>query len=169
MSASLSDSTIGGKKPDRVIAQAELIRFLTETRFRFIRGYRQLRTPEDTCSEHDHEFIELVYHVSGRGATRVRGVGRPPAETRTVFVYLPGVGHDQTFVTPMLDWRIHLSTAGPLPPSLPPYWRLLNLSDPLVVSELQFLVSAVEPYSFLERASLDCRAGAILSSVIASR
>lgn len=145
----------------------ELPRFLAGARYRFLKGFRHQRSPEVPCPEHCQDFVQLIYHASGWGATSVEG-GQPLSlEPGSVVVYLPGVLHDQTFSAPMEDWCIHLFIVRRHPPLLPSHWYVPQLSDPLLIREIKSLVEVGSPASPWEQLTCDCRVGAVVTAVIA--
>src|ERR1700761_5969085 len=69
----------------------------------FVNGLRHPIKPGVCCDFHSHDAIEIVYHPTGKGITRL-GKNRSVAfEEGDVIVYAPGEEHDQVMETAGVD------------------------------------------------------------------
>lgn len=116
---------------------------------------------------HSHATYEIVYHPSGTGRTHLAngtGIDFVPGD---VVLYAPWQRHDQTQTTAGDDLCIQIGVDGPLPGSLPPLLHLSAAADPWLERELCELSAGPVAHNDLERISLDHRAAAVMSRMLA--
>jgi len=123
------------------------------------------------CPLHNHETLEVVFHASGEGETRIAGFPPLRFERGTTIVYPPGAAHDQSMVSAGEDWCMHFTAPADLPAMLrqpicaprPP-----REEEPELRREFAYLLRANVKSQGLLRQALNQRATSVLLRVLAS-
>ena len=117
------------------------------------------------CPLHRHATLEIVYHASGRGRSRLANGGVLEFGPGDVVIYAPKQAHDQTNDTRGEDRCVHLHAprlaAADLPADV-----LRDLGDAYAVRELVALSEARLAADALAQASLHHRAAALLARLL---
>lgn len=118
------------------------------------------------CPTHSHPAIEIVYHVSGEGFTRVHDeeIAFVPG---SVVIYPPYVQHDQTMKREGIDACILIAVDRRLPRELQSCIALEPLEDASLKTEIMDLSKLSTEQSALGRATLAHRATAVLGRLVA--
>jgi len=66
------------------------------------------------CKEHSHKYIEIVYHISGEGTTKISSGEEFAFNKDSVIIYKSNVGHSQTMSSSGEDACILLENKQPL-------------------------------------------------------
>lgn len=121
--------------------------------------------PAGRCRFHSHVHLELVFHRSGQGTSRVASGADLPFAPGQATLYPPGVLHDQRNEVGGDDICLHLD-AGPRPPPLLARAHVATVPAPLV-HELPALATAPAERSAADQLALDLRATAAVLALLA--
>lgn len=75
----------------------------------FVNGFFHVVPHDFYCSFHNHPYLEIVYHPSGRGVTKVDGGREIPFREGDVVIYPAGQVHDQTMSQSGEDWCLQIA------------------------------------------------------------
>jgi AraC-like DNA-binding protein len=132
----------------------------------FIHGMRLAAKRGVCCSVHHHPEIEIVYHPTGTGVTRLVGEADLIFAEGSVVVYAPGQPHDQVMDTPGEDYCVHIAVPRGKKNKLTSSFHVAAVNDPSLLDELRSLsVGRVRP-DRSERTILNLRATATLCALI---
>lgn len=120
-----------------------------------------------SCPMHQHSGFEIVHHRHGRGRSRLADGPEFTFAKNDVVVYAPRQVHDQTQVAAGTDACIHLGYASVLPRAMPGCFLVSSIIDPWIRRELRDLSEQSPAIGDLARLSLDLRAGALLTRLLA--
>ena len=116
---------------------------------------------------HSHATFELVFHPTGSGHTRLANGSGVDFIAGDAVLYAPWQRHDQTQITAGDDLCLQIGVDGPLPSTLPPLLHLSVSADPWLDRELRELAAGPVAHNDLGRISLDHRAAAVMSRMLA--
>jgi len=135
---------------------------------RFVGGFRHVLDRGPSCPWHAHAAIELVFHPTGRGTTRLGDGSRIAFGPGAVVLYPARSHHDQTMEQPGTDvcLQIELSGRSPLQAGI----LVPRLEDVRLRRECEDLAGAIPGTEDdqLARAALDHRAAALLLGLVLS-
>ncbi len=115
---------------------------------------------ESYCKPHSHRSIEIVYHPSGRGVTRLKSKDEFRFHAQSAIVYAPGEVHDQEMASPGEDMCLHLALPqGATPP--PGGLHIPHINDTLLIEEISTLSRYGPRETMAERSISNFRATAI--------
>ncbi len=132
----------------------------------FVTGMRNQVAREAYCPFHSHREIEIVYHPSGRGMTRLgnrREIAFAPSDA---VLYPPNEPHDQTMVEEGEDFCIQI--AVPIGRKVQPLSTLhvANIASAALADAIKALSRGYSGLSAIEQAILDLRATTVLMELI---
>jgi AraC-like DNA-binding protein len=87
------------------------------------------------CKPHSHRSIEIVYHPSGRGVTRLKSNTEFQFREHSAVIYAPREMHDQEMSVTGEDMCLHLAVPAnaPVPES---GLHIPHVDDPLLIEEI---------------------------------
>jgi AraC-like DNA-binding protein len=139
---------------------------LERARFEFVMGFRKPVDMGANCQPHAHASIEIVYHPTGAGITRLAGGGQIAFSPGTAIIYPPGQVHDQIASDPGEDICVQVGSTGELPSVLAHTLVVPRVDDACVTTELYALASGHPGASALRRMALSSRATAVLIELV---
>jgi AraC-like DNA-binding protein len=134
-------------------------------RYAFLSGWKNAVGLGVACRMHAHPVLEIVYHRSGSGITRLPKGGVCPFEEGSCILYAPHLSHDQVMHTPGEDLCVHVA----LPPRLAGKLkgcRHVPSIEKGTADDIDLLTSGQAPSDRLERAVLDLKAAAVLLALL---
>lgn len=135
-----------------------------DVRVRFLSGFRHILRPGRSCEMHAHPDVELVYHPTGNGATRIAGGSWTEFGPGAVVVYPPGQRHEQTLETAGADLCLHVA----FPRLAPAVAGILTMVQDLALRrDFESLAGALASEDPMHRAALDHRVTALLCGLSA--
>ncbi len=126
----------------------------------FMSGFRHVLGVGRSCPWHAHAALELVFHPTGRGSTRLEDGRTVAFGPGAVVLYPPQQGHDQTMEVRGVDvcLQLDIRRCPPLTAGL----LLPTVSTPRLRREFEDLAAVHVLEDPLRRAELDHRAAALL-------
>jgi AraC-like DNA-binding protein len=118
------------------------------------------------CSVHSHRDLEIVYHSTGTGVTRLGGVEELRFDSGSVVIYAPGQRHDQVMDGNGLDVCLQLEMPNKIGPHLTGYLYVPPPIDPIVIAELDALTCDKIWPPPDERVVINLRATTVLLSLL---
>lgn len=131
---------------------------------RFIGGFRHVLERGPSCPWHAHAAIELVFHPTGRGTTRLADGTRVAFGPGAVVLYPRHSHHDQTMEQPGTDVCLQVELSGRA--VLSPGVLVPRLDDVRLRRECEDLAGAIIGDDPLSRAALDHRTAALLLGLV---
>jgi AraC-like DNA-binding protein len=127
----------------------------------FFTGLRFAVPAGNYCPLHSHAAVEIIYHATGRGVTRV--AGRAQAfSVGSVLVHAPGEWHDQTMEVQGEDLCIQITLPVRAAGRLRQGFHVAGVETPWLIEEMQQLSRESARPGGLGRHILDLRATAVL-------
>ncbi len=136
------------------------------TRAHFVSGWRTWLEP-GFCPLHDHRWVEIVYHPTGRGWTAAKDGAKIKFGPGSVVMYPPGVAHTQTMTEPGEDVVVKLEV-DPLPELFNRALLIPCLREEHLRWDLNILSSPPGGRTPLQQSCFDHRAGALLCALLNS-
>jgi AraC-like DNA-binding protein len=128
----------------------------------YVNGMRHAAKIESYCSFHSHPVLEIVYHPTGKGVTRIRKGETIPFKEQSVLVYAPHEEHDQTMECDGEDLCVQIS----LPSKSPRRGFTLSHIHPVIAEEIRMLSQGYTGVNPQDQAIFNLRATAVLFSLI---
>jgi len=144
------------------MAPATLEHFFRGEALRFVTGFQHEILISTSCPMHSHASLEIVYHPSGRGVTRLENGATVEFDEGGVVVYAPRVVHDQSMTRSGIDICIHIECPRPVPKTLGDCIYIPAVRDPGVAAELEALSRYTLGRPQLQQVLLNHRATALL-------
>ena len=117
------------------------------------------------CGMHSHPAVEIVYHATGRGETRVAGRSIPFQEGSAV-IYAPQEIHDQSMASDGEDLCVQVALPGSVCLKLPGGFFAPRIGQPWLIAEIQNLCRSRAQPGGLEQRVFDLRAAAVLLTLV---
>lgn len=130
----------------------------------FVGGFRHVLARGPSCPWHAHAAIEVVFHPTGRGTTRLHDGARVAFGPGSVVLYPARSAHDQTMDQPGTDVCLQLTMAGAVP--LRAGIVVPRLDDVRLRRECEDLAGVVASEDPLARAALNHRISAWLMGLV---
>jgi AraC-like DNA-binding protein len=145
----------------------ELVRETTGRTLHFVAGWRAPVTLGVACQVHSHPAIEMVYHRTGSGITRLgkRQNEQVSFSEGSCVIYAPDLPHDQVMDTPGEDICVQLAVPPRIRKRIPGCLVARNAASQHS-DDWDQLSSGRNPTSELERNILNLRATAILLTML---
>ena len=132
----------------------------------FAHGMRVAVQTGVCCAVHSHREIEIVYHASGRGFSRVKGRPDLTFEERGIVVYAPEEPHDQVMEKPGEDYCVQIAVPAAEKKDLRAGFYLPVVEDLALLEEIRVLTRGRVRAGRAEQLVLDLRATATLCALI---
>lgn len=132
-------------------------------RIRFVAGFRHVLKRGHSCLWHAHTMIELVYHPTGSGSTRLASSGTASFGPGALVLYPPGDRHDQTMDDAGVDVCLQLEIGGRAP--LVGGLVVPSVGDPRLRRECEDLAASHVLDDPLRQSELDHRMAALLYGI----
>jgi AraC-like DNA-binding protein len=134
--------------------------------WQFTHGMRHEVTTGPACQFHSHPTIEIVYHPSGRGTTRI-AKGRPFSFSEgSAVIYPPRELHDQTMDAPGEDLCVQIAIPKGMQGVPDQALHVAAFDNRSILEDLKALSRGPSAASPSERAILNFRATAVLWGLI---
>jgi len=117
------------------------------------------------CGMHSHPAVEIVYHATGRGETRVAGRSIPFQEGSAV-IYAPQEIHDQSMASDGEDLCVQVALPGSVCRKLDGGFFVPRIGQPWLIAEIQNLCRSRAQPGGLEQRVFDLRAAAVLLALV---
>ena len=117
------------------------------------------------CGMHSHPAVEIVYHATGRGKTRVAGRSIPFQEGSAV-IYAPQEIHDQSMASDGEDLCVQVALPGSGCRKLDGGFFVPRIGQPWLIAEIQNLCRSRAQPGGLEQRVFDFRAAAVLLALV---
>lgn len=132
----------------------------------FLNGLRHVVKRGFYCPMHSHEAIEIVYHPSGRGVTRMEKDRAVAFDAGGVVVYAPNEGHDQTMECDGDDFclRIDVSAGERAVPRKG--FHVPDVEDATITEDIRILSRGQARLSPAEQAIFDLRVTSTLYALV---
>lgn len=114
---------------------------------------------------HSHPAVEIVYHATGRGETRVAGRSIPFQEGSAV-IYAPQEIHDQSMASDGEDLCVQVALSGRVCRKLEGGFFVPRIGQPWLIAEIQNLCRSRAQPGGLEQRVFDLRATAVLLALV---
>ncbi len=133
---------------------------------KFVHGMRHAVAHGVCCAVHSHREIEIVFHPTGRGVSRSKGMADTPFAAGDAVVYAAGQPHDQVMAAPGEDFCIQIGPpasggAGPRTG-----FRVAAIDEPSLLDDLRSLSRGRVHISRAEQVILNLRATSALCALI---
>jgi len=117
------------------------------------------------CGKHSHPAVEIVYHATGRGETRVAGQSLP-FQAGNVVIYAPQEIHDQNMASDGEDLCLQVAPPDSVCPKLDSGFFVTRIGQPWLIAEIQNLCRSRAQPGGLEQQIFDLRASAVLLALV---
>jgi len=117
------------------------------------------------CGMHSHPAVEIVYHATGRGETRVAGRSIPFQEGSAV-VYAPQEKHDQSMASDGEDLCVQVALPRNVCSKLASGFFVPRIGQLWLIAEIQNLCRSRAQPGGLEQRVFDLRATAVLLALV---
>ena len=141
-------------------------RFDSAPPLKFVHGMRHTVARGLCCEVHSHQAVEIVFHPTGRGVSRVEGEPIRPFRAGDVVVYAPGQPHDQVMETAGDDFCVQVALPkrnGAVPRAS---FHVAAVDDPSLLDDLRALSQDRVSVSRTEQLILNLRATSALCTLI---
>ena len=115
---------------------------------------------------HSHHAIEIVYHSTGAGVTRLEGAPAIPFEEGSVVVYAPDERHDQVLDCPGEDLCVQLALPESSDAAPTSCFRIPSIENATLIEDIRLLSRAYIQPDPIEQIILNLRATSTLLSLI---
>jgi AraC-like DNA-binding protein len=133
---------------------------------RYVHGMRHSVTARFHCQTHDHPMVEIVYHPSGSGISRLGDGTEIAFGEGSAVIYAARMPHDQVMDSDGEDLCVQIALpgrAGRLPRG---YLFLPLVDDSVLLEEIYLLSKGQVKATAAEQGILDLRATALLLELI---
>jgi AraC-like DNA-binding protein len=134
--------------------------------WRAIHGMRHQVRKGACCAVHSHRELEIVYHPTGSGFTRLAGDREIRFAAGSFVLYAPDQGHDQVMDGKGEDACLQIEVPAILRTVLSGGLHMPAFVDPLVVAEMETLTRDRIWTDASERTVMHLRATAVLLSLV---
>ena len=117
------------------------------------------------CGMHSHPAVEIVYHATGQGETRVAG-RRIPFQEGSAVIYAPQEIHDQSMASDGEDLCVQVALPGGVCRKLDGGFFVPRIGQPWLIAEIQNLCRSRAQPGGLEQRIFDLRATAVLLTLV---
>lgn len=132
----------------------------------FVNGLRHLLQPGVCCDFHSHESIEIVYHPTGKGVTRLEKQRVLPFEEGDAIVYAPEEKHDQVMETSGEDLCLQIALPRGSRGAPRTGFRVNGIQDATVIEDIRLLSRGRVRPSAAEQAIINLRVTSTLFALI---
>lgn len=131
----------------------------------FAAGIRHTVRKNYYCGMHSHPAVEIVYHPTGKGTTRLAGQKIPFAEGSAV-IYAPGEEHDQAMTEDGDDLCVQIALPARLRGKLRGGFFVPHIGQSWLTEEIAHLCRSRAQPGGLEQRIFDLRATAVLLALL---
>ncbi|MEI6072884.1 MAG: AraC family transcriptional regulator [Verrucomicrobiae bacterium] len=114
---------------------------------------------------HSHPAVEIVYHATGQGETRVAGRSIP-FQARSAVIYAPQEIHDQSMAADGEDLCVQVALPRSVCRKLDGGFFVPRIGQPWLIAEIQNLCRSRAQPGGLEQRVFDLRAAAVLLALV---
>lgn len=143
----------------------DTIEKLPTTPIDFVMGFRHIVSKGFYCPPHYHPFLEIVYHPSGRGISRVGDTQEITFQEDDALIYPAGIPHDQTVEKSGEDWCIQMAIPFPISPESEAL-HIPSIESPALIEEIRNLSQGSRKHPNSIHAVLNLRATTVLSELV---
>ncbi len=118
------------------------------------------------CGWHSHDDIEIVYHPTGRGTSRLRSGRELSFEEGSVVIYGPKEEHDQRMTRSGEDLCVHVKAPDWFVRFAGPALHLPRIEIPSIIADIQMLARGHMRLRKLDRGIFNYRATTTLLTLI---
>ncbi len=132
----------------------------------FVNGLRHILKPGVCCDFHSHDAIEIVYHPTGQGVTRLEKNRAVTFQEGDAVIYAPGEQHDQVMETPGEDLCLRIGLPKGIGAMPRRCFRVSGIRDASVIEDIRLLSRGRVRLSPAEQAIFNLRATSTLFALI---
>ncbi len=132
----------------------------------FSSGFRHDVNVGPCCTTHSHRGIEIVYHPSGRGVTRLEKGARVSFAEGSVVIYAPGERHDQIMTGAGVDFCVQLGIPKSYRSVPHQCFSIPQVTDPMIIEDLRLLSQGHVAPTAPEQAIFNLRGTSTLHALV---